>query len=153
MRAYKNYTDKQIIEYSKNVKSIAGLLKKIGKKPAGGNYINIKRIIQRLKIDTKHWTGQGWSRNQQLKTWKEYTKVKCLKPHLIKHRGLKCESCGFKKWKKENIPLEIHHINGDRSDNNLDNLQLLCCNCHALTKNWRNKKWSNGEMADTTDLK
>jgi len=48
MRNYRDYTDEQIIEYAKEVKSIAELLKRIGKKPAGGNYISIKRIIQRL---------------------------------------------------------------------------------------------------------
>ena len=37
------------------------------------------------------------------------------------------------------IPLELHHINGVHSDNRIENLQLLCPNCHALTDNYRCK--------------
>ena len=141
MRTYRNYTDEQIIEYSKEVKSIAELLKRIGKKPAGGNYYSIKKLIQKLNINTDHWTGQGWNKDQQLKDWKDYTKAVHLKPHLIKHRGMKCEKCGLTEWQNSIIPLEAHHIDGDRTNNTLDNLQLLCCNCHALTNNWRKKNY------------
>jgi hypothetical protein len=140
MRKYRDYTDEQLIEYSKKVKSLSGLLKMIGKKPAGGNFANLKRLIQKLNINTDHWTGQGWNKDQQLKDWKDYTKVECLKPHLIRHRGSKCENCNLTEWKNSSIPLEVHHIDGDRTNNNLCNLQLLCCNCHAMTDNWRNKK-------------
>ncbi|MEY3091160.1 MAG: hypothetical protein RL113_1476, partial [Pseudomonadota bacterium] len=56
-RSYRNYTDEDVIKASSNVKSIAGLCRAIGIKPVGGNYANLKRIIQRLKIDTSHWTG------------------------------------------------------------------------------------------------
>ena len=42
-------------------------------------------------------------------------------------------------WMGEKIPLEVHHKNGDRTKNNEENLELLCCNCHALTDNWRNR--------------
>ena len=46
-----------------------------------------------------------------------------------------CEECGMTMWQGRPIPLELHHINGDRFDNRLKNLQLLCPNCHALTDN------------------
>lgn len=52
--------------------------------------------------------------------------------------GLKqrvCEQCGQDEWLGEPIPIELHHVNGDRFDNRLNNLQLLCPNCHALTEN------------------
>lgn len=44
------------------------------------------------------------------------------------------------KWLGEMIPLELHHINGNRFDNRLSNLQLLCPNCHALTNNYSGRK-------------
>jgi hypothetical protein len=51
-----------------------------------------------------------------------------------------CEGCRRKKWLGEAIPLELHHINGNRFDNRLLNLQLLCPNCHALTDNYSGRK-------------
>lgn len=141
MRKYREYTDKQLIEHAKNVKSIAGLLRALNLKTAGGNYANIKRLIQKFKIDTSHWTGQAWNRGEQLKDWSKYTKVVYLKKHLIKERNHLCESCKNLTWMGEKIPLEIHHIDGDRTNNNIDNLKLLCCNCHGLTNTWRKLKF------------
>lgn len=44
-----------------------------------------------------------------------------------------CEVCGWaKKSADGRLPLELDHINGDRYDNRLENLQILCPNCHSL---------------------
>lgn len=51
-----------------------------------------------------------------------------------------CEVCGNREWLGEPIPLELHHKDGDRKKNELDNLQLLCPNCHSLTDNYGWKK-------------
>ncbi len=68
--------------------------------------------------------------------------------HHVKIRllaaGLKepeCELCGLSEWQGEPLALELHHINGDGHDNRLENLQLLCPNCHSQTDTWggRNK--------------
>jgi 5-methylcytosine-specific restriction endonuclease McrA len=141
MRKYKEYTDEDVINNAKEVKSIAGLLKSLGLKPYGGNYGNIKRKLQKLNVDTSHWTGQAWNRGEQLKDWSDYTRAGKLKPHLIKKRGNKCESCGFETWLDFPITLEIHHIDGDKTNNSEDNLQLLCPNCHSVTDNWRKPKF------------
>lgn len=64
-----------------------------------------------------------------------------LKLKLIRD-GIKvaeCESCHSSHWLDSSVPLELHHINGDRHDNRLENLQLLCPNCHALTDNHAGK--------------
>lgn len=68
--------------------------------------------------------------------------------HHIKGRllaeGLKearCERCGLTEWHGRPLALELHHVNGDGRDNHLDNLLLLCPNCHSQTDTWggRNK--------------
>lgn len=139
-RTYKDYTDNDVIRFSKEVKSIAGLLRKLGLTPAGGNYINIKRSIQRLNIDCSHWKGKGWNKNEQLKDWSKYTRIDSIKRQLILERGHKCENCGLEKWQDKEIPLEVDHLDGDRTNNDKKNLKLLCCNCHALTPTWRGRK-------------
>lgn len=139
MRKYKEYTDQEVIIAAKNSKNLAELLRSLGLKEAGGNYAHIKKTIQRLKINTDHFTGQGWSKGEQLKDWSQYSKVGHFKKHLIDKKGHKCENCRLTKWQKQPIVLEVHHIDGNRTNNNFNNLKLLCCNCHAQTHNWRNK--------------
>lgn len=50
-----------------------------------------------------------------------------------------CAGCGGTAWQGEPIPLELDHTNGDRTDNRLENLRLLCPNCHALTPTYRGR--------------
>jgi hypothetical protein len=60
----------------------------------------------------------------------------------LREEGLKkeqCERCMNVLWNGEKIPLELHHINGNGRDNRLENLLLLCPNCHAQTKTYREK--------------
>lgn len=133
------YTDQDIIEKSKTVNSIAGLLSALSLRPAGGNYANIKRKLQKLHIDTSHWGGKGWSKDKQLKDWSKYTKAKHCKKHLIKERGYICDECQITDWRGKPLVLEIDHIDGDRTNNSLNNLRLLCPNCHSQTPTWKNR--------------
>lgn len=72
--------------------------------------------------------------------YKNYPTSK-LHKRLIKegYKEEKCECCGLTIWQNVKIPLELHHIDGDKSNNKLENLQLLCPNCHALTNNFKSK--------------
>lgn len=141
MRKYRNYTDNDIITKASQVKSMAELLKALELKPVGGNYSNMRRRLQQLKVDCSHWIiDNGWSRGKQLKDWSEYTKGTTLKPHLIKLRGHSCEFCKNTLWLGQPIKLEVHHKDSDRTNNKLDNLELLCPNCHSYTDGFRNPK-------------
>lgn len=53
--------------------------------------------------------------------------------------GLKdnrCDECGITEWRGERLAMQLHHVNGDGSDNRLVNLRLLCPNCHSQTENY-----------------
>ena len=64
---------------------------------------------------------------------------KLLEEGYKEHR---CECCGLAEWLEEPIPLELHHKDGNHFNNDLDNFQLLCPNCHAKTSSYRGKNCS-----------
>jgi len=73
-----------------------------------------------------------------------YGLSRAIRTYLLEKNNYKCEICG---WGSENpythtIPLEIHHIDGDYTNNKEENLQVLCPNCHSLTETHKshNKK-------------
>ena len=69
-----------------------------------------------------------------------------LKERLITEglKRYKCEKCGNSgEWMGQKMTLELHHINGDHFDNRLENLQILCPNCHSITDNYRRRKTIN----------
>ena len=68
-----------------------------------------------------------------------------VRRYLIKIRGYKCEQCKNSIWDGKPIPLDTHHINGNSGDNRLENLKLLCPNCHSLTDNFKSKNKGNGK--------
>ncbi len=61
-----------------------------------------------------------------------------IKRYLMEKYDNKCEKCGWGEMHPitHNIPLEVHHIDGDCTNNKIENLQLLCPNCHSLTNNF-----------------
>lgn len=59
--------------------------------------------------------------------------------YLLDHE-YKCQACGISEWNGQHITLELEHKNGNRRDNRLENLSLLCPNCHAQTETWRKRK-------------
>ena len=76
-----------------------------------------------------------------------------LKIRLI-NEGLlsaECDICGRARWLDEEIPLQLDHQDGDKDNNNLRNLRLLCPNCHALTPQYRLKDEFKGETYSNRD--
>ncbi len=134
-------------------KSNRQVLFKIGLRTAGGNYEQLNKYIRENNLDTSHFHGQAWNKGRRglgkplralsdiVVKNSDYQSYK-LKMRLIK-TGLKknlCEHCGWSEKTKDGYtPLELDHINGDRHDNRLENLRVLCPNCHSLTPTYRGR--------------
>jgi IS1 family transposase len=71
-------------------------------------------------------------------------RLKLIKTGVKEHQ---CERCNLTQWNGLPIPLELDHINGNNKDNRLENLRILCCNCHAQTDNWRGRKLKEPERS------
>lgn len=161
----KEHTEQEFREAAKNSFSIAGMCRYLGRTPFGSsNYKLIHEKIKEYNIDTSHFTGQGWNVGLKFVPSKSkpieeilvknstYKSSNFLRERLIKE-GLKehkCENpeCGLTEWHGKPIPLELHHINGDNTDNRLENLQILCPNCHAQTDNYCSKNKENKRLSE-----
>ena len=146
-----SYTIEEFKKAVESSYSIAQALTKLGLAPRGGNYRVFKKFQKLYNIDTSHFTGQG-----HMKGKKNPSRVRPLSEILIKdyeyssnklrkrliNEGLKehkCECCGLSEWLGEPIPLELDHIDGDHYNNTIENLKILCPNCHAKTPTYRGK--------------
>ena len=152
MRA--NYNKENLIEIVKNSYSISDVARGLGLKPMGSNFNTIRKYIDLYELDTNHFTGQSWNKgicysektakvplNEILKDNTNF-KADVLKKRLVAEgiKDYRCEKCGCNDtWQGEPITLELHHINGNHYDNRLENLQILCPNCHSQTNKYKNR--------------
>lgn len=160
----KSWTNKQLKIAVKTSFSYRQVLIKLGLRPAGGNYEQIKRVIFEEALDIKHFTHQGWSKGMTIPREPIFSLDQILiknsqfQSHKLKNRlfkaGLKnksCEKCGWAETSIDGrIPVELDHINGDRHDNRIENLRILCPNCHSLepTHRGRNKYLNNARVVE-----
>jgi 5-methylcytosine-specific restriction endonuclease McrA len=144
------YSEEELREAVKTSTSIRQVLDKLNIVPAGGNYQTTNRRIQKLDIDISHFSGQAWNKGRVIgpkRPIEEYLKENSvvqsfkLKNRLITEgfKQHKCECCGITEWNGQPAPIELDHINGNHHDNRLENLRILCPNCHAQTDTYRSK--------------
>ena len=144
------YTEGQLREAVKNSASFAQTLSKLGVAAYGGNYYVLKRAIRHFNLDTSHFTGQLWNKGRNIGPKQPLGKYLSndlqIRSCKLKERLLSegifapiCSSCKNTEWLGRPIPLELDHIDGNRSNNRLDNLRLLCPNCHSFTPTSRGR--------------
>ena len=165
----RRWTHQDLVNAVEKSVSIRQVLIRLGLVPAGGNYVQVTREIKTLQIATSHFTGKGWNkgkkipRNPVIPTEQILISQSGFQSFKLKKRlfseGRKnpiCELCGWAEMSSDGrIPLELDHINGDRRDNRIENLRILCPNCHSLqpTHRGRNKARRGGEAGKRATLK
>jgi len=104
-----------------------------------------KKYSESIKMRTPEiWKAINEKREENLKNkiiQTDYSELSFerLRKRVIYEQDCKCNRCGLSEWMGEKIPLELEHKDGNHFNNERDNLEILCPNCHALTTTWRGR--------------
>lgn len=149
MKYQQKYTKEKLEQAVKNNESIAGVLRELDIKLSGGLYSYIKSLIKKYQIDTSHFTGSAWNvkkknpfgpKKLHFNEILVFNRKKGFREGILKLRRAllesgtehKCNSCGLGNiWNGKKIVLEINHKDENFLNNQKDNLEFLCPNCHS----------------------
>ena len=161
MPKQRRYTDEQLREAVSQATSIAGVLRILGIRQAGGSHFHMSKRIRRLNLDTSHFLGQAHSKGKQLaRKPPEHYLVRRdrddrrVAPLYLRRALLEvgvpccCAFCGIAEvWMGMPLRLHIDHIDGDFSNCEQSNLRFLCPNCHSQTASYCRKLGSRSQQA------
>lgn len=121
---------------------------------SAGTIPTVKKYIELWSLDTSHWRRQGWSKGLKRPELRADPAValrnasgasrQVVRRAFLRLVPYKCSRCKISTWLNEPAPLQVDHINGINSDHRIENLRLLCANCHALTPTFSGRNNKNG---------
>lgn len=141
----KRYTSEDLVKAVLESTTWAEVCRKVGVKPMTGSQTYVKSKALKLNLDFSHFVGRNFNLGRTFPEHRRpieyYLKLNgpFINSHLLKKKliasGLKkasCEECGISKWRDQDLPLELDHINRNSRDNRFKNLKVSCPNCHAI---------------------
>ncbi len=140
---YNKYTKELLEAHIKDSSNWFEVCVKFNLRPLSGSQGHLKKRAVDYNIDFSHFLGKAWRRDREFPSEKVDTKEYLSNDKFVKSSSLRirlirdgykknmCELCGLSEWRGEQIPLELDHINSNHFDNSLENLQIICPNCHA----------------------
>lgn len=145
------YTIEELKEAVKQSYNVRQVCKKLNVAAYGGNYLTIKKRIEDLQLDISHFGLKATKRitckslpldviltQGSYYTSSNHLKLRLLKQGIFQHKCYNCNKSHVDiNGKQTLLPLQLHHIDGDRQNNDINNLTLLCPICHSLTTNFR----------------
>lgn len=153
----RNYSREEMQKLLDTSNSYSDILRKIGLNPKGGNPATLKEVIKEYNLDedqlnknrSQLYSDLGHksanSRQRSSEEFFSYSDIFIdgtrLRERLLKEelKEYKCERCGISEWNGQPIVLQVHHKDGNRYNNKLTNLVLLCPNCHSQTDTFAGK--------------
>lgn len=136
----------------KNNFSMKRVLEELGLCVSSANYRHFNKKIKSHNIDIGHFSnyvgtkksysdknsfGRYLVENSEYGSGTHQFKKQLIKYGYLKYQCDKCKNDG--KWLDEDLSLQLDHINGIRNDNRIENLRILCPNCHSQTATYSGK--------------
>ena len=148
---YKQKTKEELEHLVNESKTFAEFMRKLGyesHKGASSSYL--RKYLNEIGVDISKFSKTNiYNFSHPKSELKDvlvnestYTNLSSLKKRILQE-GLieyKCSECGITEWNGKPIVLQLDHINGDNRDHRLENLRLLCPNCHSQTETYSRKK-------------
>lgn len=141
----RTFTPEQLRDAVAASSSVRGALLKLGIAGYGGNYRQFYKYVAEEGISTAHFTGSRWNKGRPNPASRRPLEQILRQGFLYQSQRLKrrlwaeglkpkhCELCGWAQYSEDGrLPLELDHKNGDPTDNRIENLRILCPNCHSL---------------------
>ena len=148
---YKQKTKEELEKLIEESKTFAELMRKLGYSAnRGASFLGLKKYLDNLGVDYSKYSKTNILNFSHPKKElddvmvenSDYTNLRSLKKRILREKLLeeKCAICGISEWQGKKIVLQLDHINGDNRDNRLENLRLLCPNCHSQTETFCRKR-------------
>lgn len=119
----------------------AEVLRSVGLEPSTTTYRALREALSRVGMASLQPRVGGRPRRPLatiLVADSDWRNTARLRERIIEEglRDERCDACGIVSWRGRPAPLQLDHVDGDRRNNRLENLRILCANCHALTATW-----------------